>query len=485
MGIPSGRGDHLCVLIHGLWGNPGHLEYLTTAIRQRYDDSKMQILVAKRNSGTFTYDGIELGGERVTREIEDAIEDYARNGVEIRKISIVGYSLGGLVARYAVGLLYSKGYFDRVRPVNFCTFVTPHLGVRTPLLGWHNHIWNVIGARLLSASGRQLFAIDKFRNTGRPLLSVLADRDSVFFKGLERFQNKVLYANVINDRATCYYTAGISRFDPYIDLSDISLNYVPGYSPIVLDPDSPISAATKEVENEKLPVAHRISRTTGMAMRLPMVLTYMIVIPIGVIVFLLNSLIQTVFSKRRIRLHSSDRLGYHRLPLLVEEMQEAAEELIEDIHHEMIPQHLTAISEESAGERLVNAITPRTTVPTEKGVEDSSVLITLACGTSPQAEGVSSDLGAPLPKSARAPRPVVEQLPPQTQGKLEFPTLALSHQQFEMIANIEKLGFRKYPVFIHNDRHSHAAIIVRKPWLKRWDEGKVVVAHWLDKAFIV
>jgi len=84
----------LLISVRSLWGNPGHLEYLTTAIRQRYDDSKLHILVVKRNSGTFTYDGIELGGERVTREIEDAIEEHARNGVEIRKISIVGYSLG-------------------------------------------------------------------------------------------------------------------------------------------------------------------------------------------------------------------------------------------------------------------------------------------------------------------------------------------------------------------------------------------------------
>ena len=84
----------LLISVCSLWGNPKHLEYLTTAIRQRYDDSELQILVVKRNSGTFTYDGIELGGERVTREIEDAIEEYARNGVEIRKISIVGYSLG-------------------------------------------------------------------------------------------------------------------------------------------------------------------------------------------------------------------------------------------------------------------------------------------------------------------------------------------------------------------------------------------------------
>jgi hypothetical protein len=216
-----------------------------------------------------------------------------------------------------------------------------------------------------------------------------------------------------------------------------------------------------------------------------MVLIYTIVIPIGMLVFLLNSLIQTVFSRRRIRLHSSDQLGYHRLPLLVEEMQEAAEGLIEDIHHEMIPQHLTDISEESVGEKLVNAITPRKTVPSQEVAEDSSVLITLVDGTSRPVENASGDSGVPPPKSAPAPQTVTEKLPPLAQGKLEFPTLALSHQQFEMIANIDKLGFRKYPVFIHNDRHSHAAIIVRKPWAKRWDEGRVVVAHWLDKAFIV
>ena len=335
---------------------------------------------------------------------------------------------------------------------------------------------NVLGARLLSASGRQLFTIDKFRNTGRPLLSVLADKDSVFFKGLERFQNRVLYANIVNDRSTCYYTAGISRFDPFADLSNISLNYVPGYSPVVIDPESPISAPTKE-EDERLPVAHRIRRGThGVAMRLPMVVIYAIVIPIGMIVFLFNAFIQTLSSKRRIRLHSSDSLGYHRLPLLVEEMQEAAEGLIEDIHHEMSPQHLPAGSEENPGENLVNAITPRKTIPTQEDVEDSSVLITLEDEDVPSVKSVSSD-------SEVSSKTTVDELLPASLSHLEFPTLALSRHQFEMIANLEKLHFRKFPVFIHNDKHSHAAIIVRKPWAKRWDEGKVVVAHWLDKAF--
>jgi hypothetical protein len=30
---------------------------------------------------------------------------------------MVGYSLGGLIARYAIGLLHHRGIFDRIQPV--------------------------------------------------------------------------------------------------------------------------------------------------------------------------------------------------------------------------------------------------------------------------------------------------------------------------------------------------------------------------------
>lgn len=73
-------------------GNPTHLEYLSLALRSRYPH--VRHLICKRNSGYFTYDGIETGGERVTKEIESALEEYSQNGVTINKLSIVGYSLG-------------------------------------------------------------------------------------------------------------------------------------------------------------------------------------------------------------------------------------------------------------------------------------------------------------------------------------------------------------------------------------------------------
>lgn len=169
-------------------------------MREKHNDDKLIILACRSNPGSLTYDGVEVGAERVAKEIEDMLEELERDGYKITRFSIVGYSLGGLVARYAVGLLYHKGYFEKITPVNFTTFVTPHLGVRTPLRGYQNHLWNVLGARTLSKSGRQLFMIDKFRGTERPLLSVLADPDSIFIAALRQFQRRSLYTNIVNDR---------------------------------------------------------------------------------------------------------------------------------------------------------------------------------------------------------------------------------------------------------------------------------------------
>lgn len=113
----SREAQHLCVLVHGLWGNPNHLEAMAQSLREKHPEENLHILVAKRNSGSFTYDGIELGGERVCQEIEEEIDRLAKEGQEIKRLSLVGYSLGGLVARYAVGLLESKGFFDNIKPV--------------------------------------------------------------------------------------------------------------------------------------------------------------------------------------------------------------------------------------------------------------------------------------------------------------------------------------------------------------------------------
>jgi triacylglycerol esterase/lipase EstA (alpha/beta hydrolase family) len=100
-----------------LWGNPAHLKFLETSLRDKYAEDKVHILVVKRNAGSFTYDGVETGGERVANEVEETLDELAHKGHVMKKISVIGYSLGGLIARYAIGLLYSKGVFEKIEPV--------------------------------------------------------------------------------------------------------------------------------------------------------------------------------------------------------------------------------------------------------------------------------------------------------------------------------------------------------------------------------
>ncbi|KAJ4362718.1 hypothetical protein N0V95_001320 [Ascochyta clinopodiicola] len=431
--------DHLVVLVHGLWGNPKHLTYLTTTIRERYPD--LDVLVPESNSGSFTYDGIELGGERVANEVEARLEELKKEGHDIKKFSITGYSLGGLVARYAIGLLYHKGVFEHIQPVNFTTFATPHLGVRTPLRGYTSHVWNVLGARTLSTSGRQLFAIDKFRDTGRPILSVLADPESIFIKALAQFKHRSLYANVVNDRTVTYYTAGISQTDPFVKLDDVKINYVPGYDQVIIDGENP--ASPKEQEPTPALVQRLTASTRTVFSRVPLFAFLVVFIPIGTTLFLCNSAIQSFRSQQRIRLHEMGAAGIeagrYRVPVMLNAARKEVEDMFENVNNAQEQEYLDADSEEVAS-------------PTQP--------------TSPRYE-------------RRNPVADVESNEEPKGSAIEFPALALRQDQFKMIEALDNVGIKKFPVYIHKHRHSHAAIIVRMD-KKSFDEGRIVVKHWLD-----
>lgn len=416
---------------------------MSTSLRERFPEDQLHILVAKRNAGSFTYDGVDTGGERVANEVEQKLEELAQEGHEVKKISVIGYSLGGLIARYAIGLLYHKGVFEKIQPVNFTTFATPHLGVRTPLKGYAGHIWNVLGARTLSMSGRQLFGIDKFRDTGRSLLAVLADPDSIFIQGLAQFQHRSLYANVQNDRTVTYYTAGISQTDPFVRPDSVQINYISGYDDVIVDGEYPVSP--KEPE-ETPALAQRLSSSTRTILgRVPIVAFLAVFIPIGSTLFLMNSVVQSVRSQQRIRLHEEGKAGIdfgrYRIPLMINAVRQEAEDMFENVNNTQDQDYLSAGSED------------------------------IASPTQPKSAALRRK------RSFHSDESSIEE---QKKGlAVEFPTLALTEDQFKMIEALDNVGFKKHPVYIHNHRHSHAAIIVRIN-KKSFDEGRMVIKHWLD-----
>lgn len=404
--------------------------------------------MAKSNSGNYTYDGIERGAERVTQEIEEHIAELEAKGSRIRKFSMFGYSLGGLVARYSIGLLYSNSWFDRIEPVNFTTFASPHLGVRTPILGPHSRLWNVLGARTLSTSGRQLFSIDTFRDTGRPLLVLLADPQSIFMQALAHFKHRVLYANIINDRSAPYYTTFITKVDPYVDHSAIDIHYMKGYHPNIIDTTDPVSKKSPDPSPNLL--SRIASSSQNVLTTVPYVAAMVVLIPIGSLLFLANAGVQSIRSQKRIKLHESGRagigLGNYRIPLMMENARSAVEDTFGSMTGTRNQQYLPAGMEQD-GSPL-------------HGSEDEKYR-------------------SPAKTNSKRRRRSSAQQP-------TFPTLDLSPEQFEMIENLNEAGWRKYAVHIHAVRHTHAAIIVRTtPLRSKFDEGKRIVGHWIEEEFEV
>jgi hypothetical protein len=280
-------------------------------------------------------------------------------------------------------------------------------------------------------SGRQLFLIDQFRDTGRPLLAIMADPESIFIRALAQFKNKSLYANAVNDRTVTYYTAGISKFDPFVDVEAIKCNYITGYEPVIMDGEDPVSVKEPEAS---LVFTQRLVRTTRTVLStMPIAAFLVLFIPIGSTIFLVNSAIQSIRSSQRIRLHETGKsgvdFGEYRIPL-INDMRQEVEDMYENVNSAHDQEYLPEGNEELA-----------------------------------HASGAKSHSG-PSEKDGRGRSP-------------EFPTLALTSDQFAMVEALNNVGFKKYPVYIHKHRHSHAAIIYRRSGAA-FEEGKMVIKHWLS-----
>lgn len=139
----------------------------------------------------------------VLQEVQKLIQV---DGIAITKISFVGYSLGGLISRYIIGELEKLKFFESVEPQFFTTFASPHLGVC--FFKPRFKILNILGTSLLGLVGRELFINDQGK-----ILVKLSEGD--YFKGLERFKKRFLFANIRHDRSVNFYTAYITDKNPF------------------------------------------------------------------------------------------------------------------------------------------------------------------------------------------------------------------------------------------------------------------------------
>ncbi|KAG8873342.1 hypothetical protein FRB97_006808 [Tulasnella sp. 331] len=216
---------HLLALIHGMWGQPAHLARFAEVMREIHGDTpkngirELDVLVAETNRENHTYDGVDWGAERVVKEIHNRINAIEKQNKKVTRFSLVGYSLGGLLSRYAIGILNSQGFFDKVTPVNFATVATPNIGLLV-YPTFVSRLFRMLGPTFLSRTGEHFYATDVWEGVDasqkKPLLEVMSEKGGVFYDGLAKFKHVTIYANVINDRTVPFITAAIEPYDPFV-----------------------------------------------------------------------------------------------------------------------------------------------------------------------------------------------------------------------------------------------------------------------------
>lgn len=201
---------------------------------------------------------------------KDSEKPTLESGVRhtVTHFSIIGYSLGGVIARYVIGALYARGFFSGksgsmpaaplspfngvkgVVPMNFVTLATPHIGI-PPSNTFFGSAFETIGKVALGRTGRQLYCGDtewvppdlssklsttepdegtpllpeelKERNevqNERPLLEAMADPQTAFMKGLTLFRTKVFYGSAKHDLTVPFRTSIVEMHDPFKDELD-------------------------------------------------------------------------------------------------------------------------------------------------------------------------------------------------------------------------------------------------------------------------
>ncbi|KZV65625.1 DUF676-domain-containing protein [Peniophora sp. CONT] len=204
---------HLLVLVHGKLdvAPKDHLSLVTLAVPQPGTFLCLTTDPSGGNGGE--YFSVDWDGEKVVQEILATLQMCKGRGQPISEISFFGFNIGGLLARYAVGILHQMKVFSEVKPRNFDTFGTPHVGLAMPQSWWKKFLVR----KAFLPWMEQIAFIDSWEDSGRPLLDVMSDTNSVFVRGLSLFDSVRVYANAIGDGMVPYMSAAIEEVDPFVD----------------------------------------------------------------------------------------------------------------------------------------------------------------------------------------------------------------------------------------------------------------------------
>jgi hypothetical protein len=212
---------HFIVYVHGHVGAPSDFTRLGNSVAERFATSSMDVLslYSEVNAGLKTTRGIEACGHALYYEI---LEFSTRHAETLKSaggvyLSFICHSLGGLIARYAAGLMTTIGFpfFSRWHRVTFMTLCSPHLGSRRPKevsslsrSAWSFLVNSVYLKWLAGVTGKDLLL-------STPVIGVLSNPKMNFFKAVQAFQNPTLVSIVRGDWQVPFCSASLTPVMPY------------------------------------------------------------------------------------------------------------------------------------------------------------------------------------------------------------------------------------------------------------------------------
>lgn len=213
---------HLIVTVHGMWGVSSHMNSIVHAINAKLQNDTI-VYNSDCNSFFNTYHGIDYCGLRLKNEVVSFVASFSESNPNrtISKISFIGYSAGGLMARYCIGLLYAVHFFEDIKPIHFITLATPHLGIRWNSRHFSGRFFNAIADIVVNIyagrTGTQLALVDT-RDNYIPLLLEMTTPHTIYYEAWKLFEYKYVYSNASNDNIVPFCTSSLSVRNKWRDV---------------------------------------------------------------------------------------------------------------------------------------------------------------------------------------------------------------------------------------------------------------------------
>jgi len=213
--------EHVIFLVNGFMGGSSDWDNFRF-IFASVNNSNNNLHVSNSVSFLNSMNGIDFCGEQLRQEVAFQLKNNYSPGT---LVSFVGHSLGGLIIRYALGLLFEDGFFNIYVPHIFMTLATPHCGRLEDTKLWDVVIKNI---SFIFETGRQI--------TSTESMQILSDPTGIYFKALALFKRRILYSNIKNDIMVYYSTSSITTYDNF---PVENYQFLPNY-PNVVDDKEPL-----------------------------------------------------------------------------------------------------------------------------------------------------------------------------------------------------------------------------------------------------